>query len=91
MCNSIICEDPFSLRYVSDQYKIQQKCDKAVDDCLAALKFAPDWFVTSKKIKTLFPALYDEENIPYLDEDSGNVVLFVMKRVHPDTIIHCMS
>ena len=23
-------------------------CDKAVDDCLAALKFVPDWFVTSK-------------------------------------------
>ena len=26
---------------------------KAVDDCLAALKFVPDWFVTSKMIKKL--------------------------------------
>ena len=26
-------------------------CFEAVDDCLAALKFIPDWFVTSKMIK----------------------------------------
>ena len=31
--------------------------DKAVDDCLAALKCVPDWFVTSKIIKKLFTAL----------------------------------
>ena len=28
-------------------------CDKAVDDCLAALKFVSDWFVTRKMIKIL--------------------------------------
>ena len=33
-------------------------CDEAVDDCLAALKFIPDWFVTSKMIKKLFSDLY---------------------------------
>ena len=49
-------------------------CYKAVDDCLAALKFVPDWFVTSKLIKILFTALYADENIPYFNEDSGNVV-----------------
>ena len=26
-------------------------CDKAVDDCLAAIKFLPNWLVTSKMIK----------------------------------------
>ena len=25
-------------------------CDEAVDDCLAELKFTPDWFVTSKML-----------------------------------------
>ena len=40
MCNSIICEDPFSVRYVPDQYKTQQMRDKAVDDCLGALEVA---------------------------------------------------
>ena len=49
-------------------------CDKAADDCLAALKFVPDWFVRSKLIKILFTALYADENIPYFNEDSGNVV-----------------
>ena len=26
-------------------------CDKAVDDCLAALKFVSNWFVTRKGLK----------------------------------------
>ena len=26
-------------------------CDEAVDNCLAALKFIPYWFVTSKILK----------------------------------------
>ena len=54
MCNSIICEDPFSIRYVPDEYKTHQMCDKAVDSCLAALKFLSDWFVGSKVIKKTF-------------------------------------
>ena len=28
-------------------------CDKAADDCLAALKFVHGWFVTSKMIKNI--------------------------------------
>ena len=31
-------------------YKSQKKYDEAVDDCLAVLKFIPDWFVTNKII-----------------------------------------
>ena len=42
VCNSIISKDPFSIRYVPDQYKTQKMCDKAVDDCLAVLKLIPD-------------------------------------------------
>ena len=53
-------------------------CDKVVDDCLAALKFVPDWFVTSKMIKILFTSLYADENILYFNEDSGNVI-FICK------------
>ena len=64
----------FQWRYVPDQYKTQQMCDEAVDDCLVALKFAPDWFVTSKMIKILFTAFYVDENILNFNEDSGNVV-----------------
>ena len=48
-------------------------CDEAVDDSLAILKLIPDWFVTSKMIKTRFAALYADENILYFNKDSGNV------------------
>ena len=49
-------------------------CDKAVDDCLATLKFVSDWFVTNKMVKELFTTLYPDENILYFNEDSCNVV-----------------
>ena len=74
MCERINSEIPFSLRYILDQYKTQTICNKAVDDCLAALKLAPDWFVTRKTIKKLFTVLYVDENILYFNEDSSNVV-----------------
>ena len=56
-------------------------CYKAVDDCLAALKFVPNWFVTSKMIKIVFTALYTDENILYFNEDFSNVVLILMEWV----------
>ena len=49
-------------------------CDKAVDDCLAAVEFVSDWFVTSEMIKILFTVVYADENILLFNEDSGNVI-----------------
>ena len=74
MCNNIMFEDPFSITYVPDHYKSQQMCDKAVDDCLVALKFLPDWFATSKMATKHFTALYADGNILFFNEDPGNVV-----------------
>ena len=83
MCNSNISEDPFSIRYVPDQYKTQQMCDKAVEDCLAALKFIPNWFVTSKKIKNLL-LICIQMNIYYtLMKILVMSYFFVMKRGYP--------
>ena len=73
MRERIISDDPFSIKYVPDQYKTQQMCNKTVNDCLSALKFVPDWFVTGKMTKELFTALYADENILYFDGDSGNI------------------
>ena len=56
-------------------------CGKAVDDCLAALTFIPDWLVASKIIKKLLTALYEDDNILYFNEDSGNAVLSRNKMV----------
>ena len=47
MCDRAIFKDPFPLVYFPDKYKTQIMFYKAVDDCLVALKFIPDWFVTS--------------------------------------------
>ena len=74
MCERINSEIPFSLRCVLDQYKTQKMCNKAVHDCLATLKLAPDWFVTRKMIKKIFTVLYVDENILYFNGDSSNVV-----------------
>ena len=60
--------------YCPDKYKTQKKCDEAVDDYLAALKFIPDWFVISKMIKKLYALLYADENILYFNEDSDDAV-----------------
>ena len=49
--------------------------DKAVGDCLAALKFVRYRIVTSEMIKKLFTALYGDENILYFNKDSNNVDL----------------
>ena len=54
-------------------------CDEAVHDSLAALKLIPEYFVTSKMIKKLYTALYEDENIIYFNEDFGNVVFFCNK------------
>ena len=74
MCDKIISENPFMLKYCPDKYITQKMCDEAADDFLTKLSFVTDWFFTSKIIKKLFTALYADENILYFDEDFGNVV-----------------
>ena len=48
-------------------------CDKVVEDFLPALKFVPNWFVTSKMIKKLSIALYPDDGLLFFDEGFGNV------------------
>ena len=44
-------------------------CEEAVDDCLAALKFNPDWFVTSKMLDQFDNALHANNDILFFNED----------------------
>ena len=53
----------------------QEMFTKFVDDFLPALKFVPNWLVTSKMIKKLLTALYVDDNILYFNEDSGDAIL----------------
>ena len=74
MYDRVVSEDPFLIVCCPNKYKNQGMCDEAVDDRLEALKFIPDWLVTSKMIKNLLTALYAYDNIVYFKDDSGNVV-----------------
>ena len=42
MCDRVIYENPFLIVYCPDKYITQNKCDEAVDDCLATLELIPD-------------------------------------------------
>ena len=64
------------LKYCFDRYKNQQICDKAVNGFLPTLKFVPDWFVTSNMIKKLDDALFANDGIIFINEDSNNVTFF---------------
>ena len=65
MCDKIVSEDLFELKYCQDRYKNEEMCNKAACryDFLPALKFVPDWFVTNKMIKKLLTAFYADDNI----------------------------
>ena len=39
---------PYLLRYVSDQYKTQKNCDKAVDTHLLTIAYAPECYKTQE-------------------------------------------
>ena len=45
------------LLIITLRYKTQRMCDRAVEDCLAALTFITDWFVTSKIFENFDNAL----------------------------------
>ena len=44
----------------------------AVNDCLAALRFFMDWFITSKMIKNLYTALHADDGWLFFDKDLGD-------------------
>ena len=48
-------------------------CDKDISAFLPALKFVLEWFVTNKIIQKIYNTLFENDNILFFDEDSGNV------------------
>ena len=53
MCDKLVSEEFFMLKYCLDKHKSEKMCDKAVDACLSALQFVPDWFVPNKMLEIL--------------------------------------
>ena len=75
MCGNAFSEGSLMLKYCLDRYKIEEMCDKAVDNFLPTFKFFPNWFVTKKRLKN-FTLLYSHMIISFFsDECSGNVTV----------------
>ena len=77
LCNKVVSEDPVMFKHCHDKYKIYKMCDKAVDSYLLALKFVPNWFVTSKVIEKLDSATFSDDYIVFGYLDSGFVTFFI--------------
>ena len=76
MCDKVVSEDPFMLKYSLDRYKIQEMCDKAVNAFLPTLRFVPDRFVTYKMLEKLDDALFTNDDIIFINEGSNNIACF---------------
>ena len=79
-CNRVISEGPFMVVYCPGRYKSQRKCDEAVEDCLAALEFISDWFVTSRMLEKLDNALHSNDDILFHSEDLDKVTFIANQR-----------
>ena len=55
-------------------------CDEAVDHCLEALKFIPDWLTTSKMLKKLDNALHTNDDTIFYNEDFDKVTFTACQR-----------
>ena len=61
--------------------KTQKKCDEAVDNYLAALKFFPNYFVTSKILKKFDNTLHANNDILFHNEDFDKVT-FIANQIN---------
>ena len=80
MCDSVGCEDPFIIVYCPDIYKTQRMCDQTIDDCLAALNFISNQFVTSKMLRKFDKVLLAADKILVFNEDFNKVTFIANQR-----------
>ena len=51
MCQNVVENDLYTLKFVPDHFNTKEICDKAVRDDSSSLQYVPDWFVTSEQIQ----------------------------------------
>ena len=51
MCQNVVENDLYTLKFVPDHFITKEICDKAVRDDSSSLQYVPDWFVTSEQIQ----------------------------------------
>ena len=79
MCERVVSEDYFLIVYCIN--KIQRLYDQAIDDCLAALKFIPNWFVKNKMLEKFYIALLANDDILFLMKILIKSHLFLIKDI----------
>ena len=67
LCNKVVSEDLFVLKYCPYKHKAQEMCDKAIDFCLLGLKFVSDWFVRSKMIERIDNGVFSNDYTAFGD------------------------
>ena len=85
MCDKVVFKKPKMIKYCPCRCETQKMCDKAVDACLSALKFVPDWFVTSKMLEILDNVVLSNDDID-LDYTDSDVVTFCSDGMDINTI-----
>ena len=66
-------------------------CDEAFDDCLAALKCIPDWFVRRKMLEKFHDALLANDDLLLFDEDLSKDKFFANKMGILDVVLDEIS
>ena len=78
MSDRVVSKNPFMLVYCHSKPK--KICNEAVDDCVEALKFISDWFVTMKMLEMFHEMLeifhHTNDEIIIFDEDFSKVTYF---------------
>ena len=86
MCDRVVSEDAYFIVNCPNRYKTQRMFDEAGDDCAAASKFIPDWFVTSKILENFDKALQanddtffaNQRHILAIDLDNDNNLMKIL-------------
>ena len=66
ICDTVVFEEPFVVKYCLYRYKTQEMCHKAFDDFLLALKFVHDCFVTNKMPENYYDIVFSNDDIALL-------------------------
>ena len=63
--------------YCPEQYKTQRMCDEAVDDCLVALRFIFNQFITCKMLGKFDNALHANDDTLFYNKDFDKITFIV--------------
>ena len=61
MCIKAVQVDPSFLGLISDHFKMQEICDKAVKEDPSSLQYVPGWFITREWMWMWYDDYYDDD------------------------------